>query len=172
MGADMSRLFSWCCGGRPPAAARGADADAAHIADQIPGLDALILVHDKQHGIPPAVKKQYAKVYPHDVTVEGQGVCITSDVAVLGDVTITAGGTCVTGNVLVVGDCVIDGKDDTTVNGLCITGHVIVLGNVEVRGHVCVDGDAFVKGDIQVKGSLKVAGKLCHWGFKDVQPLH
>ncbi|GBF91580.1 hypothetical protein Rsub_04320 [Raphidocelis subcapitata] len=166
MGFDLMRLLGCCCGGRP--------AVAEDVPEEI-ALDAFVLLQGgKKHAddVPAAVKKQYSKVYPHAVTVEGQGVCITSDVAVLGDVTITAAGTCITGNVLVVGDCTIDGKDDRTINGLCITGHAIILGNVKVRGNVCVEGDAFVKGDIQVQGTLKVGGKLCHWGFKDVQPLH
>jgi hypothetical protein len=41
-----------------------------------------------QHGIPPAVKKQYAKVYPHDVTVRG----VAPGTRALGHSALPAGG--------------------------------------------------------------------------------
>ncbi|KAI8467531.1 MAG: hypothetical protein J3K34DRAFT_34491 [Monoraphidium minutum] len=138
---------------------------------------ALLDVVDKGKGggkgaaVPAAISKQYQKVVPNSVEISGQGVCVTSDLAVLGDVAISAGGTCITGNVLVFGDVKIDGKDGTTVNGTCVTGSIIVLGSAHVRGDVTVEGSVFVKGDVIVEGKLHVGGKLCYWGQQDVRPL-
>lgn len=167
----LRRLLSLCFQGKADELICKPEQQITPWMDEAGAFASIKLVTKKDPPIPEAVKRQYAKVIPNDVEIEDQGVCLTTDVAVLGDVTIRAGGTCITGNVLVFGDLIIDGKDDTTVNGTCVTGSAIVLGSVRVRGDVTVEGNAIVKGDTQIKGKLHVGGKFCHWGFVDVQPL-
>jgi predicted acyltransferase (DUF342 family) len=78
--------------------------------------------------VPQVFTKHYAKVIDHDVTVK-EAVCITSDIAVLGNASVRGGDTCITGNVLVAGDVWVKGSP-------CITGDAIILGNAKVEGQV------------------------------------
>lgn len=119
--------------------------------------------HQHTGCVPEVFSKTYNKIITHDVSVR-EAVCLTYDVAVLGDAAVEGGDTCITGNLLIAGSVTAKGS-------ICVTGDVIVLGpSAHLEGDVCVTGDVFVKGDLAVKGKLKVGGKLCVFGSKDIQP--
>lgn len=93
---------------------------------------------DKQHHsgkggdspkVPEIFTKTWHTVIPHDVDTR-EAVCITSDVAVLGNAAVE-GDSCITGNLLIAGSVTAKGS-------ICVTGDVIVLANAKVQGQVRV----------------------------------